>query len=203
MNKDRLIVLGSVSPRRRQLLETLTLPFRTEVPDAEEKDANEKNVDSITSENAYQKASSILSCLQSANEVALGADTLVVLEDEVLGKPKDRAEVLSSMKKLSGRTHRVVTGICLISPRLGSRRAIDSSYVTFRKISESEMSDYADIAEPYDKAGAYAVQGAGAIFIDKIVGSYTNVMGLPIECLLKEMAQLLGISVFDLFQKVR
>ncbi len=203
MNKNHILVLGSQSPRRRQLLETLDLAFRVEIPEDNEKDANEKNVDEITAENAYVKASGILSRLQNADEVALGADTLVVLGSEVLGKPKDRADALKTLSKLSGKTHRVVTGICLISPRGGSRRATDSSFVTFRKITDQELEQYANIAEPYDKAGAYAVQGAGALFIDKIEGSYTNVMGLPIELLMKEISSLLGISVFDLFAKAK
>ncbi len=197
------LVLASQSPRRRQLLETLDLKFRVEIPDVEEASAEENNVEQVTQENAYLKASSCLSRLGDANEVALGADTLVVLEGVVLGKPKDRPEVLQMMERLSGRTHRVVTGICLVSPRMGTRRALDTSYVTFRKITEAQRQDYANLLEPYDKAGSYAVQGLGALFIEKIQGSYTNVMGLPIELLMKEMALLLRISVFDLFTKVK
>lgn len=194
------LYLASESPRRRQLLEALGLSFKVVKPSANEEHPSAKQVEEITIKNAYTKASSALDTLESSHDIVVGADTLVVLNEEVLGKPKDEQGVIEMISKLSGKTHLVVTGLVLISPKAGVRKIAVKSHVTFHKLSSEQIHSYAKTKEPRDKAGSYAVQGLSALFIEKIDGSYTNVMGLPIEALLSELPQLTGISIFEFFQ---
>ena len=194
------LFLASQSPRRKQILEGLGLKFRVLIPPAEEAHPDAASVEKVTQQNASLKASSVLEMLKAPTDIVIGADTLVVLGDEVLGKPKDAAGVHSMLSRLSGATHTVFTGLSLLSPKYGQRTSATKSLVTFRKITESEMDRYAGLVEPYDKAGSYAVQGVSCLFIEKIEGSYTNVMGLPSETFLKELEALTKISVFDFFE---
>lgn len=209
------IVLASRSPRRRQLMEALGISFRVEPPKVSEELASSKNVDSVAMTNASTKAKGVfpktssryVSILQSGGQISseadiiLGADTLVVLDHEVLGKPRGKEDVIRSLAKLSGRTHLVVTGICLLSKHFGIRQAFARSHVQFRTLSEEEIAAYSTLEEPYDKAGAYAVQGMGALFIKEISGSYTNVMGLPIELLLAELLEFTRIPISEWFPR--
>jgi septum formation protein len=197
------LILASQSPRRRQLLESLDMVFRVERPDSEEITPDGERVDHVMESNALAKAQSVVSCARDPEEIIIGADTLVILDGEALGKPKDKRAALKTLKKLSGRTHEVLTGLALISERFGTRTSVHRSQVTFHELAPAEIEAYCDIVEPYDKAGSYAVQGAGALFISKIEGSYTNVMGLPIEGLLKELSELTGRAVFEFFSKRR
>jgi septum formation protein len=199
-NKNFQLVLASQSPRRRQLLEALGLPFRIELPEGDEDHPNTRDIETIIVGNALRKAQSIFSKLKP-NEVALGADTLVVIKDKVLGKPKTVSEAHEMISSLSGTKHQVVTGIALTSSTWGDRCLAVKSQVEFHKLTEAEISSYIETKEPYDKAGAYAIQGLSALFIKNVEGSYTNVMGLPIEALLQELAKLLKVSPFDFFEK--
>lgn len=193
------LVLASVSPRRRQLLESLGLPFNLVAPvGVVEKEPAAHEITETVSENALAKATSILAGLPSS-AIAIGADTLVLMGEQVLGKPNDRTEALEHLRKLSGKTHRVLTGMALLSKHFGRRISLTESRVTFRDILPDEMEVYADLEEPYDKAGAYAAQGVSALFIQKIEGSYTNVLGLPIETLLSELGILTARSPFTWF----
>lgn len=198
--KNFQIVLASQSPRRHQLLEALGLPFRVEMPGGEEDHPTSQDIEDIITENALRKARSVKVSLKP-HEVALGADTLVVVKDKVLGKPKNVAEAQAMIASLSGVKHLVVTGIALVSEAWGDRKLAVKSHVEFRKLTEEEIKAYVQTKEPYDKAGAYAIQGLSALFIKNVEGSYTNVMGLPIEALLEELAKLLKVSPFDFFQK--
>jgi septum formation protein len=194
------IILASQSPRRRQLLETLGLPYRVEVPKDEEEEASPATVEEVTLRNSHRKATACLKLVKDPTDIIIGADTLVVLGEEVLGKPVDRNMARATLQKLSGQTHQVITAVTLLSPKFGTRQLPVFSRVTFRTLNPSEIENYISTREPYDKAGAYAVQGLGALFIGHIEGSYTNVMGLPIEALLLELAELSGISVYDWFK---
>lgn len=196
-----MIILASQSPRRQQLLESLGLIFRVERPESDELTPDEQNVDEIMKANALAKAESVLLSAKDPNEIIIGADTLVMLDGKALGKPADKSAAAQTLKKLSARTHEVVTGLALVSGRYGKNASVHRSHVTFRQIAPAEIESYCNILEPYDKAGSYAVQGAGALFISRIEGSYTNVMGLPIEGFLKELSALTGRSVFEFFPK--
>lgn len=192
--------LASQSPRRKQLLESLGLPFVVTVAKDEERHPTAHAVADGVLQNAKAKATAILEKLASNKDVAIGADTLVVFKDEVLGKPKDERDATRMLRTLSGQVQTVYTGIYLVSRHYGSRGTVISSEVHFKKLSDSQIQAYAKTKEPYDKAGAYAVQGLGALFVDKVVGSYTNVVGLPIEALLTELESLTGISITEWFK---
>jgi len=184
------LVLASVSPRRRQLLENLGLPFIVEKPTAEEEMPEASRVEAVTQANSLLKARSVCETLADPSAIVVGADTLVVIEGRVLGKPAGKDEARAMLEALSGRTHEVTTGLTLYSRELGVRQSATVSRVTFRALTVPEREDYLSTREPYDKAGSYAVQGMGALFIDGIAGSYTNVMGLPIETFLSELGKL-------------
>lgn len=123
----------------------------------------------------------------------LAADTIVVLAGEVLGKPLDARDAFTMLQRLSGRSHRVITGICLLRQQLGFRRAESvETRVRFKPLSLAEIGAYVRTAEPYDKAGAYGIQGMGAFMVESVHGSYTNVVGLP---LCKTLAWLLEMQI--------
>lgn len=191
--------LASQSPRRRQLLESVGLPFIVTLPTTDEEHPDAPSIELVTVKNSHAKASSIIARISNPQDIALGADTLVLLDDQVMGKPRDAQDAAAILKKLSGRTQTVVTGLTLLSSHYGRRDAVVKSAVTFRALSDREINDYTRTREPYDKAGAYAVQGIGALFIERIEGSYTNVMGLPIETVMKELSALTSIPIYEWF----
>jgi septum formation protein len=193
------LYLSSQSPRRKQILESLGLSFEVLLPDAEEAMPEAHEVESVTKENAKLKALSILPKLSRDNDIAIGADTLVILENQVMGKPRDTNDVVTMLGKLSGKTHLVVTGLSLATKRTNAQ-SLAKSWITFKKLSPALIQEYASTKEPYDKAGSYAVQGMGGLFIEKIDGSYTNVMGFPMELFLEELARFTGIPVHRWFQ---
>ncbi|NBX75432.1 MAG: septum formation inhibitor Maf [Proteobacteria bacterium] len=193
------LLLASASPRRRQLLEALGLSFEVIPAEVEETDPSHELIESGVLENARRKGQAGLKHAHNQNDVVIAADTLVVLKEKVLGKPKNTADVLSMLASLSGNTHQVVTGMVLQTLSGKQCSAAVSSFVTFRNLSEDEIKAYAATREPYDKAGSYAIQGLGAIFIEKIEGSYTNIMGFPIERFLMELPKITGLPVYQWF----
>lgn len=195
-----ILHLASQSPRRRQLLEAVGLPFSVTLPVGDEAHPCAADIESVAKANARAKAESILSNVKP-DDIALGADTLVLLGDEVMGKPRDSADATRMLKRLSGQTQTVVTGMAMVSRRYGARELVVKSQVTFRDLADEEIREYTKTREPYDKAGAYAVQGIGALFIARIDGSYTNVMGLPIEAVMTELSALTGIPIYQWFLK--
>ena len=181
------LILASASPRRRELLAQIGVKFSV-VPAAidESLRAGEAAVDYVE-RMACEKACAGARLPESAGQLVMGADTAVVLGGEVLGKPADRSDALDMLAKLSGQTHEVMTAVALTDgSRLEHRLSLTS--VTMRPIAASEAAAYWKTGEPTDKAGAYAVQGLGAIFVDRLRGSYTGVVGLP----LYETAELLA-----------
>lgn len=196
------LILASQSPRRKQLLEGVGFSFRTVSPTGDEAFPERDQAVPVAKANAVQKAKSVFHSIDvGQDEIVLGSDTLVVLNGHAIGKPVDQEDAKKTLRLLAGKTHTVVTGVALLSKRWGEKSATAESRVTFRPISEAEIEAYTLLKEPYDKAGSYAVQGASALFIDKIEGSFSNVMGLPLELLLKMLAELTQKSVFDLFEK--
>ena len=191
---DRLI-LASGSPRRREILTAAGVAFTTAVSDADEKIRRGTLPADAALILACKKASAVASAYGGEEGVyVLGADTVVDFDGEIFGKPRGRAEAIRMISALSGRTHLVHTGICVVS---GGRSAgfCETTRVTVDRISEEEIAAYADTAEPYDKAGGYAVQGRFAVYIRGIAGDYFNVMGLPVRALDRLLRREFGISL--------
>lgn len=189
----RKIILASSSPRRKVLLKQLGLEFDVVPSDVGEKLNPRLGPRHQVEALALQKAEAIAKRFDDA--IIIGADTLVALGDEVLGKPKNHQEAKRMLKKLRGRQHSIVTGFVLIDT-LQKRTIIKSveTKVWFRKITPQEMANYITREKPLDKAGAYALQDLGAIFVEKIEGDYFGGLGLPLYTLAKELRKL-GIEV--------
>jgi septum formation protein len=172
------LTLASASPRRRQLLEMLGLPFRvvpSNLPEARR--PVETPVDYVE-RLAREKALSV------TGRLVLGADTTVVVRDEVLEKPIDGTDALRMLKKLQGRTHQVVTSVALVSDE-AIHQATDVTNVTFRRMDDSFLEAYVATGEPMDKAGSYGIQGYGAALVERIDGDFFSVMGLPLRLVLE------------------
>jgi septum formation protein len=181
-------VLASASPRRRQLLKDAGYEFEVVVPPVEEISHGWFTIRELTVCNATRKALGVAQTLPSA--VVLGADTLVSLDDEVLGKPEDLKEAAQILRRLSGRSHQVWTAVCLCHSASGKWQSFHVvSRVKFRDLTDRAIQDYFEKVNPLDKAGAYAAQGHGKEIIQRIEGSYSNVVGLPMET----TARMLGV----------
>jgi septum formation protein len=172
------IILASGSPRRAEILESAGIAFVREIPPYvdETPSPGELPLDYVR-RLALEKASAIT---VDPGRIVLGADTTVVIEGEILGKPLDAGDAARMLRRISGRMHEVITGICLISGR-GQIVDAASTRVWFAALSDSEIEDYVASGEPMDKAGAYGIQGLASKFVTRIEGCYFNVMGLPIS----------------------
>lgn len=188
------LILASQSPRRKELMQWLFVPFEIIVSHIEEK-SNKQKVEDLVQDLAYQKAQHVYDKIkeQYGSAVVVGADTIVVLENEVLGKPQSREEAKVMLQKLMGKTHRVLTGVSIIFSEK-EETFFDETLVYFDKISDDLLELYLDTGESMDKAGAYGIQGAALGFIGKIEGSYSNVVGLPINLLLDKLKTLLELK---------
>ena len=174
-----LIYLASRSPRRCQLLEQIGLPYRQlDVAVDETPLADETPPDYVVRLALHKAGTAHASVMQAGDLPVLAADTAVVLDDMILGKPSDRNEGLAMLARLSGRTHRVYSGVALVGRQTEFR--LNVSEVSLRRISPREAEAYWASGEPHDKAGGYAIQGLGAIFVKELRGSYSGVMGLPL-----------------------
>jgi septum formation protein len=179
------IVLASASPRRQELLRNAGIPFTVQSADINEVPLAGESPRDCAERLAREKA---LAVSQSRpQEYVLGADTIVVVDDAILGKPRDRDDALRMLRLLSGRTHIVMTGVCLVGAVAGGQgsasniqTAAETTFVTMCEISDDEIRDYVATGEPMDKAGAYAIQGIAARWIPRIEGDYSNVVGLPV-----------------------
>ena len=172
-----LICLASVSPRRRELLAQIGVPHIVVGADIDETTQIGEAPRDYVLRMARQKALTIRERGESLP--VLAADTTVVLDDVIYGKPRDRADGLAMLGRLSGRTHAVMTAVALADSR-GVAAQLSVSTVRFRDLSSQECAEYWETGEPRDKAGGYAVQGAAAVFIESLSGSYSGVMGLPL-----------------------
>ncbi|HOO43836.1 MAG TPA: Maf family protein [Bacillota bacterium] len=181
------IILASNSPRRRELMKNLGYDFEIIASDIEEVLDPKMEHDDLVMDLAFQKAYSIFKDHRDA--IVIGFDTLVVIDDFVLGKPKDKEEAKLYLSLLSGRTHRVVTG-CTILTTGFSKSFISDALVTFNQMTEKEIVDYIETGEPMDKAGAYGIQGHGAKFVKGINGDYFTIVGFPISKVYKELKKL-------------
>jgi len=191
------LYLASGSPRRRELLAQIGVPFRLlTAPVDETPRRNETPVDYVSRLAAAKAEAGWASSRDDMRAPVLAADTAVVLDGEILGKPKDKADALHMLRKLSGRAHQVLTAVALRSPEK-LWVSVSDSLVTFRQLEPAEAHAYWDTGEACDKAGAYAIQGSAAIFIADLRGSYSGVMGLP----LFETAGLLQTAGVSYWQK--
>jgi septum formation protein len=179
---ERPIVLASASPRRSDLLRMIGLEFSVRPADVDETPLPGEPPDALALRLARAKATALAGLPSPA--LTIGADTVVAIDGVVLGKPADRAEARAMLRRLSGRTHAVITAIALRAlPEETVECASAISRVRFVPLSDHEIDWYADSGEGDDKAGAYALQGKGSLFVESIDGSYTNVIGLPMETL--------------------
>ena len=173
------LVLASGSPRRLALLAELGVPFQTVVSDAPETIDPRLDPEAQAVKIAERKARAVASQIEAG--IVLGADTIVVLDGALLGKPVDDADAASMLHRLSGCEHRVVTGIVVVDARTGSLwTSAVTSIVGFRALTESEIARYVATGEPSGKAGAYAIQGLGAGLVSNLEGCFSNVVGLPL-----------------------
>lgn len=183
------LILASASPRRRELLAGLGLPFSVVVSGLEERPWPREKPASYALRNAAEKARAVAALHPTS--VVLAADTIVVLGDQILEKPADTAHATAMLRLLSGREHVVMTGVCVWRPLPGGfHEAADTVHtrVVFRALSEADIAAYVATGEPMDKAGAYAIQGGAAEFVERIDGPYDNVVGLPLDAVRRLLA---------------
>jgi len=183
------IYLASNSPRRAELLRQIGVDFRVIAADVDESAAADETPEAHVTRLALEKARAGHAPLQGDHRrPVLGADTMVVVGDVAMGKPRDREEAIHMLQSLSGRTHRVLSAVALVDDAATFRLSV--SQVTFRTLTIAECAAYWGTGEPRDKAGGYAIQGLAAMFVSRLEGSYSGVMGLP----LYETAELLAAA---------
>jgi len=190
---SRFVYLASASPRRRELLAQLGVNCRVLPAAVDESRKPGESAARYVTRLARQKAAASRLALGPVDELVIGADTAVVLDDRILGKPRDVDDAEATLMALSGRRHEVVTGVAVLGPGQ-CEHALSRSRVLFRALEPAEARAYWATGEPADKAGAYAVQGRGAMFVESLEGSYSGVVGLP----LYETAQLLSAFGYGL-----
>ena len=183
------VILASASPRRKELLLKLFDKFTIEPADIEEALPEDIGAEFAPLFLSAAKANKVAS--RHREDLVIAADTIVVWNGEILGKPRDEADAARMLRLLSGTTHKVLTGCC-ISLKGENVGFTVESYVTFYPLTDREIDDYVKSGEPMDKAGAYAIQGEGAFLVESIEGDYYNIVGLPIARLKREIEQLVS-----------
>jgi len=185
MNFTRALILASKSPRRQQLLKEAGYGFGIKTIDVEETYPDHLLIADVPSYLASKKAKALLPEINQ--EIVIASDTIVVCDEQVLGKPKDHQEASKMLQLLSGRTHQVITGVCLLSKEKEITFS-DTTAVTFKNLTQDEIDYYIANYQPFDKAGSYGIQEwIGMIGITNISGSYFTVMGLPVHRLYEEL----------------
>lgn len=191
------LFLASASPRRRELLAQIAVPCVTQIASIDESPLPAEPAAVYVERLALEKARAGLRALgERADAVVLGADTAVVLDGRILGKPADFAESREMLLSLSGRSHQVMTAVALVGAGRESSRVVTSE-VGFRTLGEAEIEAYWASGEPCDKAGSYGIQGLAAVFVNRVQGSYSAVVGLPL-CETAEMLGQFGIACWQL-----
>jgi len=183
---ETMLVLASASPRRQELLRNAGIPFEVQPADIAENPRPGEAAKECAERLAREKALAI--ARQRPHDCVLGADTVVVVDGQLLGKPSNAADAARMLRLLSGRQHQVITGVCLV---VGGRPMVasETTLVTVSEITEKEIADYAASGEPMDKAGAYAIQGIASRWIPRIEGDYSNVVGLPVALVWRMLRQ--------------
>jgi len=198
ISKKNPLVLASASPRRKRLLKEIGLPFRSLACDIHEQRTGEDPPD-ITRFLAEKKAMTAYS--RAKTKWVLGADTIVVLRDTILGKPIDHDEAMSMLRLLRGKEHEVITGFSIVNPAgVAAHTEHVSSIVEIKDLSDSEIAAYIRTGEPFGKAGGYAIQGIGAFMVRAVTGSYSNVVGLPVYHVIQALLALAALDFFPMKQ---
>ena len=189
------LILASASPRRQELLKSAGVPLKVIPSSADELFAPGEKPEKHVLRLAREKAGEIAE--QFPDRWILAADTVVAIGEQVLGKPKDAKAAAQMLRLLSGREHRVITGYCLLrsSVEKGKEGHV-TTRVFFKLLTPAEIRWYISTGEPFDKAGGYAIQGRGAFMVKKIVGSYTNVVGLPLCEVIEALKEMKGVEIF-------
>jgi len=186
------LVLASASPRRRDLFCELGWKFEVVNSNYEEEPVENETAAQMTARFALGKATDVFS--RNKDSLVVGADTAVLIGNEILGKPKSETEACEMLAKLQGKTHRVVTSVAIVADKKEPLVETESTDVTFRKLSADEIKSYVATGESMDKAGAYAIQGHGMLLVEKVDGCYFNVVGLPVQRLSK-MLETFGMTL--------
>lgn len=189
------IILASSSPRRKEILENANVKFDIIKSEIDEVILDNELPSQVVMRLAFEKCIDIAA--KHRESLVIGADTVVVLDDIILGKPKDIDEAIAMITQLSGKTHQVITGISLIN-LTANKKIIDYvvSNVKFKDLSAEDIKDYIQTNESLDKAGAYGIQGYGALLVEEIQGDYFNIVGLPISRLSDLLKQHFSINIF-------
>ena len=192
-----MLVLASASPRRQELLRAARIPFTVQPANVDESLRDGEVPRDFAERLAREKALTVWET--RPHDLVLGADTIVVVGDTILGKPNDAADAVRMLRILSGRTHLVITGVAIVSTRYSAPRktedpqiaaASETTNVTMSEITDAEIRDYVATGEPMDKAGAYAIQGIASRWIPRIDGDYSNVVGLPVAQVYRMLREL-------------
>lgn len=196
---DFTIILASASPRRKQILETAGFTFDI-IPSDKEEETNCTEPSDVVMNLANQKASDVYTRLRSNDDykdksiLVIGADTIVALDGNIMGKPKDYDEAYNMLKTLSDNTHQVFTGVTIMLNRNGIKETYmfyEKSDVTFYPLKDEEIKNYIDTKDPFDKAGSYGIQGTFAKHVRSITGDYNNIVGLPVARIYQELKKIL------------
>lgn len=191
--KGMRVILASQSPRRKELLGLICKCFDIMPPDIDEAVPKGLSAAEAAVYTAERKAEEVFRLTGGEPALIIACDTVVSIDGEILGKPYDRTDGFCMLKKLSGRTHEVISGVSLIFGKRSVSFA-QTTCVTFYEISDDEINAYLDSGEPFDKAGAYGIQGMGGVFAERIDGDFFNVVGLPVARLKRELEVLMDIS---------
>jgi len=191
------IILASTSPRRKELLQSVGIQFEIVAPSSDESLLGSENPKVYVLRLASEKALSVSLNLEG-NFLVIGADTIVVVDNEILGKPSNEEEARAMLSKISGREHNVLTAFCIAQPKNNVLHSeVVDTKVRVKTLEPQEIQGYIKTGEPMDKAGAYGIQGIGAFMIRGISGSYTNVVGLPIVEVLEALNKLGALRLFS------
>ena len=195
------IILASASPRRREILSRLRIPFTVVVANANE-DSETRDPVLLVQELALRKGDAVRTRLRESGEMhentlILASDTVVAIDGEILGKPQDEEDARAMLRRLSGKTHKVTSGIALLTDTRAIT-AYEETEVRFSMLTEAEIDRYVKSGEPMDKAGAYAVQGLASVWIEGLTGDYFNVVGLPVYRLNVTLREFVGVSLNEL-----
>jgi len=201
ISAQNLLILASASPRRKRLLTQAGIPFRSVTSKTSEKGITGAPAQ-ISRVLAEKKAAHVYA--ETGASWILGADTIVTVDNRILGKPEDSQKAREMLLLLSGKEHRVITGFCILDPSatVAHSEAV-TTLVRFKPLSGQEIEGYIGTGEPFGKAGSYAIQGMGSFMVEAINGSYTNVVGLPLCAVIKALVSVGGLECFPLAKDLR
>jgi len=187
-NNMKTIILASASPRRKELLKRIGLKFKVDPSNYEENISSQLEPHELAKSLSLEKAKLVAE--KHMNALVIAADTFIVFEGEILGKPRTETEAKKMLETISGRQHSVITGFTIIDTE--NNKALSKAVETkvyIRRLSSNEIDAYVESKEPLDKAGAYAIQGLGSVIVEKIEGDYFNVIGLPLSALIESLKE--------------